>query len=703
MTLRELERQVKDKENKIKDENFRIKDNILQDYIGDKDTSTLIIPEGIKYITDLAIHDLLKLENIVFPISLESIGFNSFVNLPSLKEINLKENVKSVSITSFTNCENLQNINVSENNPYIKSIDGALYTKDGRELLKVPQRKEGVFKIPDGVIKIENTAFNSCTKITNIEFPESFRRLCYYAFSNCPNIKRLYLPSRVEQLYEREFVGLKGLEEVVISRDNPYYKSIDGVVYSKDGKTLIYIPEGRTKAYTVPPCVQEVEGDIFSFLKLDSLTFPKNIRIDYLYPEIRKFVFSPRIKEIYFLNKNGYVNCDLFYDEEHFIKNYKGLYPTCIDESYIKVFLPLASKEILNNKEVSSAYKARWLYYIKENIKNLRYLILKNEDVLQLLVKSETLTLKDTLYLIEENTSSYDSNLTASSILLEYQNNHFTIEQVEKEKERAMEATIEESYTRIKEYEYIENPTYISITSYIGKDKDIIVPDIIRDKEVKEIKKGSFSPLNKELKERAKAERLSINSIVLPDTVEKIEDGAFWGMEKLSSITLSDNIKEIGDENKKGMFYNCFALNDLTLPRNLIKINNNGLRHSFFTNVTLPSSLQEIGEYAFCSCGQILQIEIPSKIKEIKSHCFSTCEKLQEVVIGENVEKIGESAFCNCPSLQKVVIKNPNIDISFTSFFPTSDIALYGPKGSNVEKYCYRRQIRFIPLEEKKW
>ena len=116
-----------------------------------------------------------------------------------------------------------RSINVDEDNPSYKSIDGVLYSKDGSELLFYPSLKKGKsFTIPDFVTKINKDAINGIYK-TDIE-----------------------------------------LESVLVDKNNNSFQSIDGVVYSKDGKTLVAYPYAKKdEEFILPEIVDKTLGGEF--------------------------------------------------------------------------------------------------------------------------------------------------------------------------------------------------------------------------------------------------------------------------------------------------------------------------------------------------------------------------------------------------------------------------------------------------------
>jgi hypothetical protein len=103
----------------------------------------------------------------------------------------------------------------------------------------------GAVAIPEGVTKIEYNAFDSGTS------PLS------YANST---IKSVTIPNSLTDVDWGTFGYCSNLANINVSAGNTAYSSINGVVFSKDGKTLIRYPAGRVGSYTVPDGVTSIAG-----------------------------------------------------------------------------------------------------------------------------------------------------------------------------------------------------------------------------------------------------------------------------------------------------------------------------------------------------------------------------------------------------------------------------------------------------------
>lgn len=131
------------------------------------------------------------------------------------------------------------NIRVPKENPYFRDIDGVLFSKDGANLLLYPNgRPDKEYAVPEGTKTIEEE--------------------CSFGY-DC-QLERLILPASFES------IGGAGLfrtviREFVVGENNPHLKAVDGVLFTRDGKTLVAYPPGRTdEFYRVPEGAERI-GD----------------------------------------------------------------------------------------------------------------------------------------------------------------------------------------------------------------------------------------------------------------------------------------------------------------------------------------------------------------------------------------------------------------------------------------------------------
>ena len=97
-------------------------------------------------------------------------------------------NVTSIDSSAFYFCS-LVSITVGKNNQSYKSIDGSLYSKDGKTLiLYAAGKQETSFTIPDGVEIIGKNAFFECYDLTSVVISNSVISIGDYAFCGCGSL-----------------------------------------------------------------------------------------------------------------------------------------------------------------------------------------------------------------------------------------------------------------------------------------------------------------------------------------------------------------------------------------------------------------------------------------------------------------------------------------------------------------------------------
>ena len=256
----------------------------------DNELTSLVLPSGLITIEDETFA-MNNIASINLPNSLETIGENAFV-LNNITNLFIPKSVTFIEYGAFAD-NPINNITVSTYNTSYKAVDGVLFDILGISLILYPQAKRtesyltpiGVVIISelsfygadidevilrDGVVIIDNRAFwNSSLK--SIYLPPSLIIIDIQAFRLTP-LESITIPENVEYINSFAF-GENVCTEFTVDSENTSFKSIDGVLYSFDGTTIISFPGGDTRTtYTIPAEVSEIKLGAFINTSFTTIT-----------------------------------------------------------------------------------------------------------------------------------------------------------------------------------------------------------------------------------------------------------------------------------------------------------------------------------------------------------------------------------------------------------------------------------------------
>ena len=111
------------------------------------------------------------------------------------------------------------------------------------------------------------------------------------------------------------------------------------------------------------------------------------------------------------------------------------------------------------------------------------------------------------------------------------------------------------------------------------------------------------------------------------------------------SYTIATGVQEIHG----GMFQNLYFLTAIIIPDTVTKIGEFAFYGcSRLAEVEMPDSITALGQYAFATCGKLSNVKLSSKLTRIEACTFWGCALLDYIAIPEGVTYIGESAFSGC-------------------------------------------------------
>ncbi|MBQ1864977.1 MAG: leucine-rich repeat domain-containing protein [Thermoguttaceae bacterium] len=140
---------------------------------------------------------------------------------------------------------------IEENKSYSVSEDGKTFKSFGN-------RDAKEFTVPEGVTHIGEWSFATCASLVSITLPDSLTSIGDRAFLGCSSLKSIVLPAGVTEVCDGAFDYCASLEKIEVDRNNSKYCSLDGVLYTKDFRTLLCYPAGKKdEHFHVPESVTQ--------------------------------------------------------------------------------------------------------------------------------------------------------------------------------------------------------------------------------------------------------------------------------------------------------------------------------------------------------------------------------------------------------------------------------------------------------------
>lgn len=140
-----------------------------------------------------------------------------------------------------------------------------------------------------------------------------------------------------------------------------------------------------------------------------------------------------------------------------------------------------------------------------------------------------------------------------------------------------------------------------------------------------------------------------ITSVIVPEKlggvpVCGIGKEAFYGIDTLTDITLPETVEYIGEKT----FMYCRGLKTVVFPDSLKVIGNSAFEDCDLREIILSSSITQLGDYVFKYCDRLSSVVFPEKLQSIGNGTFDGCTSLENIEIPSSVKKIGDYAFANC-------------------------------------------------------
>lgn len=566
-----------------------------------------------------------------------------------VKNISIPKTVTTIGKNAFSEATKLETITFAE---------GSQLTSIGEHAFDTCSALKSI-ALPDGFKTIGEAAFADCKALKTFVVGNALEEIGTEAFKRS-GLESINLPATLKTIGTDAFNECNSLKAINVSGTGAY-TSEDGVLLSDIGKTLLVYPAAKTTTeYTVPDSVEAIADKAFyGNTRIIELNTGKNTKTigKKAFGNMSALTTLTMESSVESLGKMAFYfssySSSSKLESVTLSEKLKSLPEYCFYgcNSLEELTIP-KSVELIDSGSIPSSVEN---VTIKSTGETSESLVVKSANTsAKYRVATESVKAKLVEYGVPE------ANITVNDTLLE-------------------DGVKEPSFTKNGiSYTVTADPTetepgVVSIESVdktvVDKAGDYTIAGTVRnngyDYVVKEIKASAFNGCD------------NIESITVPNTVEKLGVNAIAGNANLKSITFETGSKLTTIEN--GALSDNGKLEAITIPASVKNINDYilGWNYSLATvefeegttldnigkgmffrdealaSITLPSTVTVINDEAFYNCKALIEIDL-SNIDEIGAYAFYNCASLKEAILSNDVTELNDAAFYGCSSLEKV-------------------------------------------------
>lgn len=648
---------------------------------------------ALNEIRDSAFNGSLALQSVTFPDGvLKTLGGSVFQSC-DLHSVSIPASVTAIGGSTFKYNYNLASVEFAEENG-LTSIGANLFQGAAITNITIPKEITSVgtyafegctslatvtFELGSALKSLGTYAFANCTSLTAVEFdPESaLTTIGNYAFSataisqitlpagvtslgdrtfnNCVNLTKITLSEAMGDDFVKRptdasvknvFAGCDLLTEINVPETSTKLKSVDGIVFSKDGTELISYPVGKTAlSYTIPGEVKTIRNRAFQGVHyLTYLSVPATVTLI----EDNAFDGAAVLKEVTFEDGQEALTIGTEAKTNN-NANSHGAFHDC--DALESLTFPARLSSLGNST----------CYYL-DSLKRVTFArnSLLTTVPYQAFVGCKALTeltLPDNLSEIGEKAFQDCSALTAVRIpdgITTIGNYAFSgCSNLSNVQCSGNSLTSIGNYAfrncaQLKNFTVPQSVTSIGTYAFSGSG----LTSVTLLNGIKTIGNYAF-------------QNTALTSVTIPESVTSLGTYLFSGCSSLATVDFRCTIGGI----TQNMFANCTALEEFVLPETVTTIATSGFEGcTGLRSVVLPLGLLTIGKSAFAGCTALETIAIPETVTTIDESAFAGCVTLARIVIPESVTTIGNSAFDGCSGLRAVELSEGLISIGSSAF-----------------------------------
>ena len=237
-------------------------------------TGDVIVPVSVQYngkkynVTTIGANSFngCYMKSLQLPSTLQKIEVGAIYATRYLTSLTIPASV--ISIEEGAIAQNpLTSLVVEKENKYYVSEGNVVFNKDKTLLLQYAcDLPAATYAIPNTVKKIGYNAMDNCDNLVEVIIPNSVEEIGGDAFHQCSKLSKVNIPASVLKIGEGAFTGYNyALKSIDVDKNNPNYTSVNGVLYTKDMKTIVCYPVAKDWGnYEISDGTNSIYGGAFN-------------------------------------------------------------------------------------------------------------------------------------------------------------------------------------------------------------------------------------------------------------------------------------------------------------------------------------------------------------------------------------------------------------------------------------------------------
>ena len=260
------------------------------------------------------------------------------------------------------------------------------------------------------------------------------------------------------------------------------------------------------------------------------------------------------------------------------------------------------------------------------------------------------------------------------------------------------ESDMKKIYTSDDFEYYLNEKSEAVVSRYIGKERNVTVPETLDNHTVTTIAPLGFSSLSfidvsaegYRYKEGEKWYIVTNNllSVTLPDTIKTIGDYAFAYNGSLEKVNIPSEVSKIPQE----CFFGCKKMINMNLPDSVREIGSSAFEGCEVLESVEMRGVVNVGDKAFYQCNKLVDVIFSYSLKSIGSSAFQYCT-LTETLDLSSVEKLGGNVFSHNSTIKKVIL-NDNLQVLESGVFSycrNLEEINFPSELVSIGNYCFER------------